>query len=123
MKKDEKSFIKWATDILQKAQEVLLLNDFYPLILEKSDTSACECQYTYPYKTTTIRYSNDALDQWQKGNISYAKKILVHEMCHKVTDGLYSKAVSVFRTKDEVEDEREMLTDHIANIIMANGLI
>lgn len=123
MKKRNKQFEQWAMKKLKKIQKVLLLQDFHPLELEPSCTKASESEIHYPYKTITIRYSDDLLDDFKKKKYEKVIGVLVHEMCHPITDGLYSKAVSVFRTKDEVEDERERLTDAIANIVLKNVVI
>jgi hypothetical protein len=98
-------------------QKILLLEDFYPLKVEPSKTEACECKFTYPYKSITVRYSEDLLEYWKNKEFSKVDAILMHEMCHPITDPLYAKASSTYRTKDEVEDERERLTDHISNIV------
>jgi len=37
-----------------------------------------------------------------------------------ITDPLYSKACDRYTGKNEIEDERELLTDKIANIITLN---
>jgi len=42
----------------------------------------------------------------------------MHEMFHVVTDKLYAKAGSRFVGNGELEDEREQLTDHLANIVL-----
>ena len=45
---------------------------------------------------------------------------MVHEFCHLLTDGLYTKATKRFASKDEIENERERLTDHITRAIKAD---
>jgi hypothetical protein len=44
-------------------------------------------------------------------------------MVHPLTDGLYAKACNQWRFKEEIEDEREKLTDHIPSIFMKLDLI
>lgn len=120
MSKQNKRFEKWAIVKLKKIQKILLLEDFHPLEVEPGETETSESVHHYPYKKITIRYSKHLLEDFKKKKYEKVISILTHEMCHPITDGLYSKAVSVFRTKDEVEDERERLTDAIANIVIKN---
>ena len=116
MKKDIK-FEKYAIEKLKKIQKILLLEDFYPLKIEPSKSRASESEFSYPYKSINIRYSQDLLDDFKKKDFVSVNAVLVHEMFHPVTDGLYSKATDRYVTKNEIEDERERLTDHLANII------
>lgn len=119
--KERKAFEKWSMPVLKKLQDVLLLNDFFPLEIEpseKDDTS--ECLVAYPYRSITVRYSNNLLQDWKKKKMDLVLSVLIHEMCHPITDPLYCKAVSRYAGKEEIEDEREGLTDHLANIIIKN---
>jgi hypothetical protein len=121
MKKTKKEFEKWAMVYLKKIQKILLLDDFHPLSIEPSNKkNISECKFNYPYKSINIGYSDGVFEDFQKGKIEDVLGVLVHEMCHSITDPLYSKAVSRYVGKDEIEDERERLTDHIANILLKN---
>ena len=118
MKKNKK-FEKWALTELKKLRTVLLLEDFTPLSIEPSGKkNTSECEVAYPYKSITIKYSEQVLDDFLKNKKENAIQVLTHEMCHPITDGLYTKASNRFVSKDEIEDERERLTDHIANILL-----
>lgn len=57
------------------------------------------------------------------GDKEEALATLIHEYIHPLTDPLYCKARSRYVTHDELNDEREALTDHIANIIIKANLI
>ena len=116
-------FEKWALPKLKQLQKILLLEDFHPLQIEPSETEATQSQFHYPYKTITIRYSKGLIEYFEEKNYEKCLNIICHEMCHPITDGLYCKAANTFRTRDEVEDERERLTDHIANIVTKNKLV
>jgi hypothetical protein len=72
--------------------------------------------YNYPYLNQTIGYSELAFKEWLSGKDQ--KPYILHEICHAITDPIYSKAVQRYVSKDEIEDERERLTDHICNIIL-----
>lgn len=121
--KPNKDFEKWAMPKLEKLQKILLLEDFHPLRIEPSNTNASECQFNYPYKSITIRYSQELLNKWENGDKQHVLDVLTHEMFHPITDPLYAKSTSRWASKDEVEDERERLTDHLTNIIRKNNLI
>lgn len=124
MAKSNKKLEKWAILKLEKIQKVLLLNDYYPLNIEPSGKeNVSECEYTYPYKSINIRYSDDVSKSFDKKEYSTVLDILTHEMCHVLTDPLYTKGIQRYLNKNEYEDERERLTDHIANIIRKNKLV
>ena len=72
--------------------------------------------YNYPYLNQTIGYSELAFKEWLSGKDQ--TPYILHEICHALTDPLYSKAVQRYVSKDEIEDERERLTDHICNIVL-----
>jgi len=122
LKQTHKDFEKWALPVLQKIQKKLLLEDYHPLTIKyrKEMTAYAECAIRYPYKSIEIRYSTSLFEDWCKGED--VKNELTHEMCHVVTDPFYCKAVSRYLGKDELEDERERLTDHIANIVLKQEL-
>ena len=119
--KQNKEFEIWAMKHLLRIQKELLLEDYYPLTLnygcENSEASA-ECKVAYPYKTITIGYSDSLVKDWSNGKKDYVIAVLTHEMCHVVTDPFYIKAISRYAGRDEMEQERERLTDHIANVII-----
>lgn len=119
----DKVFEKWALPKLYKIQKILLLEHFAPLDLEPSETEASECQFNYPYQTITIRYSKSVLSDFYNKNYQRVIGVLIHEMSHCLTDALYAKATTQWTSRSEIEDEREKLTDHIANIVLKANLI
>lgn len=123
--KTHKDFEKYALKLLSKLQSILLLNDFYPLkiVFKEVKTSTARCILHYPYKSITIEYGNELFEDWRKGNLTEVTEVLTHEMCHPISDELYCKSTERWASKSEIEDSRERLTDHIANIVLANGLI
>lgn len=115
------AFEKWAQPILKKYQKILLLDDHtltfsYDSKL-KNDTFM-EHDFNYPYKITDIRYGDTALKYFKEKKYKRLKEILIHELCHSLTDPLYEYAYTRFTTKDALSNERERLTDHITNIII-----
>lgn len=81
----------------------------------RETTKYLEISCTYPYIDPTIWFGPKALEDWAKGKVPSDR--ILHEMCHVITDPLYCKATNRFASKDEIEDERERLTDQIAAIV------
>lgn len=102
---------------MKKIQKILFLDGHHPFELEPSNTEASEFRFAYPYKMITVRYSSQLIEDWNKKKYELVKSVLIHEMCHAITDPFYSKAVERYAGKNEIEEERERLTDTIANII------
>lgn len=125
MTKKERQFEKWALGELEQISKVLLTDDFFPIKLKKgcSANAYASIDMAYPYKSITINWSDDLYKWWSEKKYTEVRQILVHEMCHPLTDPLYSKGVDRYMTKDALNEERERLTDHIANIVLKNNLI
>lgn len=118
----QKRFEEYLTKLINKYSKVLLL-DKHTFELHngvESRESLMECVFNYPYLNVTLNYSDKVMDKWRTGKdiVPY----LVHEMCHPITDPLYSKAISRYVSRDEILDEREKLTDYICNIVIKNKL-
>jgi len=114
--KKQKQFEKKVYEIIKKYQQILLLNrNTFEVEYGTKDKSALmECVFNYPYLNVTIKYSDRCYEIWaKKEDIT---PFVVHEMCHVITDPLYSKANSRYVSIDEITDERELLTDYICNI-------
>lgn len=121
MTKNGKEFEKWAKKNLAKLQSVLLLHDHvvsFEYDGEMTSPTLMQHGFNYPYKTTAIYYGDTALKKWAAKEKEELYNCLIHELCHSVTDPLYAKATSRYVSRGEVEDERERLTDHIANILV-----
>lgn len=118
--KKQKQFEKWVWEVLRKYHKILLL-DNHGLNLEyDKDMKDCYATHTlrFPYKETEVNYSSELYELWEQGKLEDTKAILIHELCHSLTDPLYCKAVDRYVTKDEIHERREELTDHLANIIV-----
>lgn len=115
-KKVEKEIYK----IISSYKDKLLLNrnTFEVKYGTKHQDALAECRFNYPYLNVTISYS-DKLVKYFKDKKDITPYI-IHEMCHVITDPLYAKATSRWVSKMEIEDERELLTDYICNIIIKN---
>lgn len=117
--KKKKEFEIWANKQLKEIQNVLLLNDFrlMPISISK-DPNVSTSSFRYPYKEIIIRYAPEVYEDWENGNKDQAMSVLIHEMLHPLTDKIYAVAHDRFVTNTTLENERENLTDHIANIII-----
>lgn len=118
-------FQKWGLALAKKYQKLLLLDDHnltFEYQKEISKDAAMHHLCRYPYKETTIQYSKYAIELWKEKKKEELKAIIIHELCHSVTDPLYCKAISRYVTSGDMEDERERLTDHLANVIVKSGV-
>lgn len=122
----QKAFEKWSISVLENLARVLLLEDFHPIEIsyKKLDQEInAECDFIYPYKSICIYYGDNLLEDFSKKDYTKVKNSLAHEMCHPLTDPIYSKAITRYASRNEISDERERLTDHIANIVLRNKLL
>lgn len=72
-------------------------------------------KFNYPYLDIEIIYSKKSIEDWKKNKVD-AERRLIHEFCHTITDPFYSVVID-WPTKAALEQARERLTDHIAQII------
>jgi hypothetical protein len=116
--KSQRDFEKWAKRIISHFRTKLLL-ERHTIILEASEsTDYFECSFRPPYLDNAIRYNPSKVKRdWDNGSIEDLKHALIHELCHVLTDNFYGKATNRYISKDELNDERETLTDHIAMIV------
>ena|SRR5438105_3817645 len=107
--------------IINQYQPILLLNrnTFELKYPTESKSALMESVFNYPYLNVTLKYGDKMVEKWQKQEDIVPW--VVHEMCHVITDPLYSKALARYATRDEINDERELLTDYICNIVLKRG--
>lgn len=110
---------KTIEDLIKKYQKILLLDMYDIKLIESTENkeAMAECKFTYPYLNAKIHINPDLIRNKDSRKL---ESVIVHEMCHMVTDPFYSKAVSRYISKYDMEDERERLTDHVCNIILKN---
>ena len=116
-KKDKQLAEKEIMRLIEKYSPILLLDHIvfrshYGL---ENANSLAESVFRYPYLDATINYGDELI-----GMVKSKKDItnyVIHEMCHTITEPLYSKSISRYVSPGEITDEMERLTDHIANII------
>jgi hypothetical protein len=117
MKRTEKDFKKWIE------RQVKYYSPYLGLSLQKisviknevDDNRYLHISLTYPYFDPNICFSDRAFRDFQ--NNIFQKDRILHELCHCLTDPLYCKATERYIGKNEIEDERERLTDKITIII------
>jgi len=115
MEKADKKFETWVRKQVEYYKSYLGLQ-LLTIEIRKSDTEkylSIGCRY--PYLEPFIWYSKEAVSEWEAGNLT--KKEVLHELCHIITDPLYIKATRRCVTTNEIEDERERLTDTICVIL------
>jgi hypothetical protein len=115
-----KEFEKFANRVMLKYQKKMLLqacNIYISYSPVMEDGIYMSCSFAYPYKESNIKYGESALTLWSEKKKVELERVIIHEMCHIVTDELYSKGYDRFITKTELEDARERTTDHFANMI------
>ena len=102
--------------VVSKYQKKVFLQNHTFRAKHDKDTEYMSCSHAYPYLNVTIRYSDTALEDWRNGRDM--SPFILHEVCHPLTDPLYNKALDRFASRNEIEAERERLTDHICNIVL-----
>jgi len=113
---------KLIKSIIDKYAKILLL-DKHTIELHygvKGRDSLMETTFNYPYLDVNIHYGVNLIQYWKEGKDIIP--IVVHELCHPITDPLYGKASARYVSIDEITDEREKLTDYISNIVIKNNL-
>lgn len=113
--KNEKQLIIWIREMYDKYKAILFIEKYNLVIEKEKEDIYLGSKFNYPYLEMTITYSLKFLTHWQK-NKKEAERRIIHEFCHTVTDPFYAIVLS-WPTKTAIEESRERLTDHIAQII------
>lgn len=113
--KTEIKYEKWVKEMFEKYKGILFIEK-YNLYFLKSEENYLASKFHYPYLNLTIEYSDKAIKNWKKDKQDSEMEI-IHEFTHGITDPFYYICNSRYVTKDEVERERERLTDHITKIV------
>lgn len=115
MNKTKKDFENWIKEQIDYYAPILGVELNRIDVEYKDEGCFLEITHIYPYLDPTLRYSERAFQVWKEGKME--KDRILHELLHIITDPLYTKAFSRYVTKQEIEDERERLTDTISAII------
>lgn len=117
-----KKLEEYIMKVIKKYSKILLLDKHTFEVKNKIEdkNSMMECVFNYPYLNVTLHYGDKLIESYNKKEdiVPY----IIHELCHPITDPLYSKAVSRYVSNYEILDEREKLTDYICNIVVKNNL-
>lgn len=120
MDKNEIAFREYLIKEVKKAANILNLN-IYRFEIEKDSSdkeqpnTMMQIVFSYPYLYARIFYFERTIKHWEDGNCLF--NTIIHELCHMITDPLYGKATSRYASQQEIEDERERLTDYMANLV------
>lgn len=116
MRQSKLNFEQWIKKCVDYYSPIIGV-DLHEITIKKQEDEKylMSIKCTYPYLDPTLYYSKESEELWKKGELK--KDIILHELCHIITDKLYCKAISRFVSRDEIEDERENLTDTISAII------
>jgi len=115
--KEEKEYKKWIEEMYNKYAPILFIEKYNlnSRIAESDEDYYLASKFNYPYLDATIIYSKKAIEDWKKDKKNSERKI-VHEFCHIITDPFYA-TVCNWPAKDQLEQARERMNDHIAQIV------
>ena len=113
--KIEKEFQKWVMQMYEKYKSVLFIEKFEVKVEKDKKERYMASEFNYPYLDAKILYSKEALEDWIKDKKD-VERHLIHEFCHIITDPFYA-TVTNWPTKVQLEEARERMTDHIAQIV------
>jgi hypothetical protein len=108
---------KWIEQKAEKYKQTLFLSG-YNLNVEYKNTndSIMRARPTFPYKEMCLEFGDEMINEIRT-NKKQAERIVLHEVVHTLTDPLYIKGTRRFISDQEIEDEREALTDKITMIL------
>ena len=113
--KHENQYRKWMAEMFEKYKSVLFIEKYHLQVTHNKETHYLASKFNYPYLDIEILYTEKSLNDWKRDKKD-AERRLIHEFCHTITDSFYS-AVTQWPSKPVLEDARERLTDHIAQIV------
>jgi len=111
----KKDFIIWFDNHIKYYKPFLGIDLQEIKIKYDSEVNYLSIGLSYPYLNPTIYFGEKAFEDFKNNKIT--KQTVLHELCHILTDPLYVKATQRYVSTDEIEAERERLTDTIGNII------
>ena len=113
----ETPYEKWIRAMFEKYKGILFIEKYHLKMRPKTkeEDYYMASRFNYPYLDITIIYSEKSIKDW-KENKRDAERRIVHEFCHTITDPFYAVVID-WPTKAHIEDARERMTDHIAQIV------
>jgi len=113
----EKKYQQWIRKMFDKYKFILFIEKYHLKVKKDSEKNRyMASQFNYPYLDIDILYSPESFKDWQKDKKD-AERRLIHEFCHTITDPFYTVTTDRYISKNQLEDARERLTDHIAQIV------
>jgi len=115
----EKDFVAFLEKRISHWKKLLFLERYTFSIQRKTrqSDSYMEIHVNYPYLNPALYYSKESLNDFiQNKDKEQLENAIVHEMIHTITEPLFDKSIRRFVSKDEMNDEREILTDLITSI-------
>lgn len=113
---EEKKLKKWIREMYDKYKAILFIEKYHLKIEKDTDKDTyLASKFNYPYLDIKILYSAEFLKDWQKSKED-AERRIIHEFCHTITDTFY-QVTTAWPTKQALEEARERMTDHIAQIV------
>ena len=111
----EKKFIAWIEKLVKHYAPIMGLT-LYKITARKRDSEKYIAMTNrHPYQDNEILFTEKAMLDWEKGILG--EQEIIHELCHILTDPLFNKATNRYVGQDDLNEERENLTDRIAIII------
>ncbi len=110
----EKEYTKFIEKMYNKYSPILFMQK-YNLGYVKENKTYLASRFNYPYLDIIIEYSDEAIKQYKEDK-QRAERELLHEFCHVITDGFY-QTCNGYASKEQIEQSRERMVDHIAQII------
>lgn len=112
--KTKKDFEKWIRKQIDFYTPHLFLEK-YVIGIKQDDSHYLAMTCRYPYLDPDLLYGEKAFNDWRSNKLRCDR--ILHELCHIITDPLYCKGNEIYKSKDEIESEREHLVDLLSNII------
>jgi hypothetical protein len=116
VKGEEADYCEWLSDVIERYSKVLFLERHDIRVERKDGDNYLSFSFAHPYLDNKLYYSADAMQTWAKDRRRATRQI-IHELCHAVTDPLYSAGTERYQTPREIERARENVTDHVARIV------
>ena len=115
MKKKELQYQKWVRKMYDKYAPILFIEKYHLKVTRTTEFKYLASKFNYPYLDLEILYTDDPIKDWEKDKKD-AERRIIHEFCHAITDPFYNTIIQ-WPTKTAIEDARERLNDHIAQIV------
>ncbi len=117
MKNKELQYEKWIRQMYDKYKSILFIEKYHLKVEKSKNKDYLASEFNYPYLDAKILWSDESLKDWlEDKDKKNSERRIIHEFCHIITDPFYSVSCN-FPTRTALENERERMTDHIAQIV------